>query len=93
MHHAHSKDKRVRLFGTAILKKTSAWLLASRWFHLALALILLLPALSAYGQFESASVLGYARDNVRRGDPKQHLTLTNIATGIVQKATTDTEAV
>ncbi len=64
---------------------------SSRWFQLALALLLLLPALSAYGQFESASVLGYARDNSGAAIPNSTVTLTNNATGITQKATTDAE--
>ena len=72
-------------------KKTSGWSLASRWFHLALAMILLLPALSAYGQFESASVLGYVEDTSGAAIPNSTVTLTNTATGIVQKATTDAE--
>lgn len=73
------------------LKEASAAAAASRWFHLALALILLLPALSAYGQFESATVLGYARDTSGAAIPNSTVTLTNTATGIVQKATTDTD--
>jgi hypothetical protein len=73
------------------LKKAAGSSLASRWFRLALALILLVPALSAYGQFESASVLGYARDGSGAAVPNSTVTLTNTATGIVQKATTDGE--
>jgi Carboxypeptidase regulatory-like domain/TonB-dependent Receptor Plug Domain/TonB dependent receptor len=65
--------------------------LTSTWFRLALAIILMLPALSAYGQFESASVLGYARDSSGAAIPNSTVILTNAATGIVQKATTDAE--
>ncbi|HTF67426.1 MAG TPA: carboxypeptidase regulatory-like domain-containing protein, partial [Edaphobacter sp.] len=73
------------------MKKSSGSLLTSRWFHLALAILLMVPALSAYGQFESASVLGYARDTSDAALPNTIVTLTNTATGIIQKATTDTE--
>jgi hypothetical protein len=73
------------------LKMAVRSLPVSKWFHLALALILLLPALSAYGQFESASVLGYASDSSGASIPNGTITLTNVATGIAQKATTDAE--
>ena len=72
-------------------KKASGLSSASRWLQLALALILLFPALSAYAQFESASVLGYARDGSGAAIPNSTVSLTNVATGIVQKATTDGE--
>src|SRR5260370_3150118 len=72
------------------LKKAGSSL-ASRGLHLALAILLMLPALSAYGQFESASVLGYARDTSGAAVPNSTVTLTNTATGIVQKSTTDAE--
>src|SRR6266851_1829418 len=74
-----------------VSKKAAGSFLASGWFHLALALILLLPALSAYGQFESASVLGYARDSSGAAIPNSTVTLTNTATSISQTATTDGE--
>jgi hypothetical protein len=73
------------------LQNAASHLLSSRWFYLALTLILLLPSMSAYGQFESASVLGYARDTSGAAVSNGTVTLTNDATGIVQKATTDTE--
>jgi hypothetical protein len=72
-------------------KKATKSSLASRWFHLLLAMVLLLPALSAYGQFESASVLGYARDASGAAIPNVTITLTNTATGISQKAKTDSD--
>src|SRR6266851_4895205 len=72
------------------LKKAGSSL-ASRGLHLALAILLMIPALSAYGQFESASVLGYARDTSGAAIPNSTVTLTNTATGIVQKASTDGE--
>ncbi len=71
--------------------KNAGSLLALRWMHLALAILLMIPTLSAYGQFESASVLGYARDTSGAAIPNSTVTLTNTATGIVQKATTDGE--
>src|ERR1700722_578442 len=61
------------------------------WFHFALTLILLLSSLNAYGQFESASVLGYARDASGAAVPNGTVTLTNEATGITQRVNTDAE--
>ncbi|WP_229739442.1 TonB-dependent receptor [Edaphobacter dinghuensis] len=61
------------------------------WLRLALAILLLLPALQCYGQFESASVLGYVRDTTSAAIPNSKVTLTNVATGIQQTATTDAE--
>ncbi len=49
-------------YGTEGLKVAANPSMASKWGRLAMALILLLPALSAYGQFESATVLGYVKD-------------------------------
>src|SRR5438552_19198363 len=71
--------------------KNAGWLLALRWTKLALAILMMIPTLSAYGHFESASVLGYARDTSDAAIPNSTVTLTNTATGIAQKATTDTE--
>jgi hypothetical protein len=61
------------------------------WFPVALCLMLLLPALSARAQFESASVLGYVRDNSGASVANAAVTLTNVATSIVQMGTTDRE--
>jgi len=61
------------------------------WFPVALCLMLLLPALSARAQFESASVLGYVRDSSGASVPNATVTLTNVATSIVQKGITDRE--
>lgn len=61
------------------------------WLRLMLAILLLLPALQCYGQFESASVLGYVRDTTSAAIPNSKVTLTNVATGIQQTATTDAE--
>ena len=61
------------------------------WLRLVLAVLLLLPALQCYGQFESASVLGYVRDTTSAAIPNSKVTLTNVATGIQQTATTDAE--
>ena len=43
------------------LKKTARPFLVAGWFHIAVVLVLLFPALSASGQFESASVPGYVK--------------------------------
>ena len=64
---------------------------AKRWFQMLLALAFLLPAMSAFGQFESASVLGYARDGSGAALPNAMVTLTNTQTGTAQKANTDSE--
>jgi hypothetical protein len=76
----------------SVSKKAAGFPMASGWFRLAVAVVLLLlPALSAYGQFESASVLGYARDSSGAAIPNSTVTLTNTATNISQKASTDGE--
>jgi Carboxypeptidase regulatory-like domain/TonB-dependent Receptor Plug Domain len=64
---------------------------SSRWFSLAFVLVLLFPTLTAYGQFESASVLGYAKDTSGAATPNTTITLTNTATGVVQTTKTDNE--
>ena len=84
------QKKEIYAYRNGNLNKAGS-LLASRWLHLALAILLAIPALSAYGQFESASVLGYARDTSGAAIPNSTVTLTNTATGIVQKAATDGE--
>jgi len=61
------------------------------WLRLVMAVLLLLPALQCYGQFESASVLGYVRDTTNAAIPNSTVTLTNVATGIKQTATTDSD--
>jgi hypothetical protein len=55
------------------------------------AALLMLPGLSAWAQFESASVLGYARDTSGAALANATVTLTNTATGISQTKTTDGE--
>jgi hypothetical protein len=62
---------------------------ASRCFALAVALFVLSSALSASAQFESASVLGYAKDTTGAAIVNGTVTLTNTATGITQTVTTD----
>ena len=74
-----------------VTQKTAWSSVVTRWFSLAVALLLLLPAIGAYAQFESASVLGYARDSSGAAVPNTTVTLTNTATGIVQTAKTDGE--
>jgi len=75
----------------SVWNKTTGLCAKSVWFRLAIALLLIFPAFSAYGQFESASVLGYARDASGAAIPNSTITLTNIATSISQTATTDGE--
>lgn len=64
---------------------------AARWFSRALALVLMLSAAAAYGQFESASVLGYARDSSGAAVANTTITLVNTTNGSVQSAKTDAE--
>ena len=85
------QKKEIYAYSNRNLKKVAGSFLASRWLHLALAILLIVPALSAYGQFESASVLGYARDTSGAALPGVTVTLTNTATGISQKGKTDSE--
>jgi len=65
--------------------------MASKWLPLALTILLLLPALRCYAQFESASVLGYVSDSTHAAVPNSTVTLTNLSTSIKQTATTDAE--
>lgn len=58
---------------------------------LAVAVLLMLTGTSAWAQFESASVLGYVHDNSGAAVVNSTVTLTNIATGIKQTKTTDSE--
>ena len=64
---------------------------SAHWFSLTVALMLLSPSLAVYGQFESASVLGYVKDSTGAAVANTAVTLTNTATGIAQTATTDQE--
>jgi hypothetical protein len=85
------QKKEINVYQNDNLKKAAASSQASKWVRLALAILLMIPALNAYGQFESATVLGYARDTSEAAIPNTTITLTNNATGIVQKAVTDAE--
>ena len=55
-------EANMQIFPRSVSKKAEGHTVASAWLSMALALLMLFPALSAYGQFESASVLGYAKD-------------------------------
>ena len=54
-------------------------------------LCLVASAASLHAQFESASVLGYVRDNSGAALPNAAVTLTNTGTNVAQKAKTDAE--
>jgi hypothetical protein len=62
-----------------------------RLLYIVAAALLMLPGLSAFGQFETASVLGYVRDASDAAVPNATVTLTNMSTGIAQTKTTDAE--
>jgi hypothetical protein len=79
-----------RAYSNEVLNKTTNRLLTSKWLFLAI-LVMLMPSWSAFGQFESASVLGYTRDSSGAAIPNSTITLTNNATGITEKAKTDSE--
>jgi hypothetical protein len=76
--------------GRCFTAKIGHWL-GSSWLHAGLAILLLLPALALHAQFESASVLGYVRDSSGAAIPGVTVTLTNVATSIAQKITTNGE--
>jgi hypothetical protein len=61
------------------------------WVPLGLAVLFLIPALRVHAQFESASVLGYVRDSSGAAISNAAVTLTNTATSIAQRTTTDNE--
>ena len=65
--------------------------LSARRLRMGVAMLLLLPALAAFGQFESASVLGYVKDQTGAAVANTSVTLTNTATGIAQTTKTDTD--
>ena len=72
--------------------KTTPWLSRpARRFQMGVALLFLLPVLAVYGQFESASVLGYVKDLTGAAVGNTTVTLTNTATGIAEVAKTDQE--
>jgi len=71
--------------------KMAGLYLRPAWFRLAVALLLIFPTFSAYAQFESASVLGYARDSSGAAVQNTTVTLTNTATSIAQTVATDGE--
>src|SRR5207248_8678552 len=85
------QKKEINVNQNGNLKKAAASSLPSKWLRMALAILLMIPALNAYGQIESATVLAYARDTSEAAIPNTTITLTNTATGIVQKAVTDAE--
>ena len=72
----------------AIAKKMAG---LSHWFSLVVVLMLLIPSVAAYGQFESASVLGYVKDSSGAAVASTKVTLTNTGTGIAQTAISDQE--
>ena len=67
-------------------KNVVTHLRTARWISFLLALIVLLPAFTARAQYETASVLGYARDSSGAAVSGSTVNLTNTATGIVQTA-------
>jgi hypothetical protein len=61
----------------------------SGWIRLAMALLLVLPALGAYAQYENGSLVGSIHDSSGAVIPNVNVTVTNNATGIVSNVTTN----
>jgi hypothetical protein len=80
-----------RMSGTQEINESKRFRGAAGWLRLAIALLLLLPAVSAHAQFDSASVLGYVKDASGAAVGTATVTLTNVATGTMQTATVDSE--
>ena len=55
------------------------------WIHLAIALLLILPALNAFAQYEDGSLNGAIHDSTGAVVPNAAVTVTNVDTGIVTK--------
>ena len=61
----------------------------SWWIRLGLALLLILPALGAYAQYESGSLVGTIHDSTGAAIPNVSVTVVNNATGIPVNVTTN----
>ncbi|WP_213805557.1 TonB-dependent receptor [Granulicella sp. dw_53] len=78
--------------GSRVVRDVRSFLAGVRgWIVLGVAVLLLFPGGRLNAQFESASVLGYVRDSSGAAIPNTTVTLTNTATSIAQKVTTDGE--
>jgi len=77
--------------GTHEINESKRFRGVATWLRLAMALLLLLPAVGAYAQFDSASVLGYVKDTSGAVVGSASVTLTNVATGTKQTATVDSD--
>ncbi len=60
----------------------------SGWIRLAMALLLVLPALGAYAQYENGSLVGTIHDSSGAAIPNVNVTVSNNATGIATIVTT-----
>jgi hypothetical protein len=61
----------------------------SGWIRLAMALLLVLPALGAYAQYENGSLVGSIHDSSGAAIPNVNVSVTNNSTGIVSNVTTN----
>ncbi|MGD0293044.1 MAG: carboxypeptidase regulatory-like domain-containing protein [Terracidiphilus sp.] len=61
----------------------------SGWIRLGLALLLILPALGAYAQYENGSLVGTIHDSSGAAIPNVSVTVTNNATGILTNVTSN----
>jgi len=61
----------------------------SGWIRLAMALLLVLPALGAYAQYENGSLVGSIHDSSGAAIPNVNVSVINNATGILSNVTTN----
>jgi hypothetical protein len=61
----------------------------SWWIRLGLALLLILPALGAYAQYENGSLVGTIHDATGAAIPNVSVTVSNNATGISTNVTSN----
>ncbi len=61
------------------------------WFFVVAVLMVLLTGTKTFAQFESASVLGYAKDASGAAVSNTRITLTNVSTNVAQTTKTDSE--
>jgi outer membrane receptor protein involved in Fe transport len=73
----------------APLNKAKCKIQFPRWFHLAIAIVLLSPALSAVAQYENGSLVGTIHDANGSVVPNATVTVANNATGIASRVTSN----
>jgi hypothetical protein len=69
--------------------RTKSSIRHSEWIRLAMALLMVLPALGAFAQYENGSLVGTIRDSSGAAIPNASVAVTNNATGIVTNVTSN----